>query len=131
MGQFRTFGEQLVGKIDLRRLGALAVLTLGTFFVWGALSSSSQVQIAPSYVSSFRSSVSQDLSAISIDDNDARRKIYPYSVIPGGVQSAADLKNSLRMIPLWQKHYEDFEVERTRVIRLNQDRLALRVVSPR
>ena len=123
MGQFRTFGEKLASKIDLRRLGALAVLTLGTLFVWGALSSSSEVQIAPSYVSSFRSSVSQDLSAISINDNDARRKIYPYSVIPGGVQSAADLKNSLLHDSVVEKHYRDFEVEKTHVVRLNQDRL--------
>jgi len=123
MEQFRTSRKNLVGKIDLRRLGALAVLTLGTFLVWGALSTSSQVQIAPSYVSSFRSSSSQDLPAISIDENDAQRKVYPYSVIPGGVESAADLKNSLTRDPIVAKHYEDFQVERTQVVRLNQDRL--------
>jgi hypothetical protein len=123
MGQFRTFGNNLLRKIDLRRLGALAVLTLGIFLVWGALSSSSQVQVAPSYVSSFRSSVTQDPSAVSIAENDSQRKVYPYSVIPGGVQSAADLKNSLTHDSVVAKHYEDFEVERTRVVRLNQDRL--------
>jgi hypothetical protein len=123
MGQFRTFGNNLVGKFDLRRLGALAVLALGTFLVWGALSSSSQVQLAPSYLSSFRSSISQDQSAISIDENAAHPRVYPYSVIPGGVQSAADLKNSLSNDSVVAKHYEDFEVEKTRVVRLNQDRL--------
>ena len=123
MGQFRTFGNNLVGKFDLRRLGALAVLALGTFLVWGALSSSSQVQLAPSYLSSFRSSVSEDASAISIDENDAHPRVYPYSVIPGGVQSAADLKNSLTHDSVAAKHYEDFEVEKIRVVRLNQDRL--------
>lgn len=123
MEQFQIFGNSLVGKIDLRRIGALAVLTLGTFSVWGALSSSSQVQVAPSYVSSFQSSVSQDLSATSGDENGAHRKVYPYSVIPGGVQGAADLKNSLTNDSVVAKHYEDFEVERARVIQLNQDRL--------
>jgi hypothetical protein len=123
MEQFRIFANNLVGKIDLRRIGALAILTLGAFLVWGALSSSSQVQVAPSYVSSFRSSVSQDLSATSGDENDAHRKVYPYSVIPGGVQGAADLKNSLTNDSVVAKHYEDFEVERTHVIHLNQDRL--------
>ncbi len=123
MEQFRTFGKNLVRKIELRRLGALAVLTLGTFLVWGALSSSSLVQVAPSYVSSFRSSVSQDLSATSIDENQARRKVYPYSVIPGGVESAADLRSSVTHDSVVAKHYEDFEVEKTRVVRLHQDRL--------
>jgi hypothetical protein len=121
MGQFRIFGNNLVGKIDLRRIGALAVLTLGIFLAWGALSPSSQVQLAPSYVSSFRTSLSQD--GIAIDENNAGRKVYPYSVIPGGVQSAADLKNSLTNDSVVAKHYEDFEVERTHVTRLNQDRL--------
>jgi hypothetical protein len=123
MEQFRTFGEKLASKIDLRRLGALAVLTLGSFSAWGALSSSSQVQIAPSYVSSFRSSFGQDLPAISMDENDAPRKVYPYSVIPGGVQNAEDLRSSLTRDSVVAKHYEDFDVERTRVVRLNQDRL--------
>jgi hypothetical protein len=123
MEQFRTFGKNLLGKIDLCRLGALAALALGALLAWGALSTGSQVQIAPSYVSSFRSSFSQDLPAISIDENDSRRKVYPYSVIPGGVESAADLKNSLTRDPVVAKHYEDFQVERTHVVRLNQDRL--------
>jgi hypothetical protein len=123
MGRFRTFGEKLASKIDLRRLVALAVLTLGALLVWGALYSSSEVQIAPSYLSSFRSSVSQYPSAISIDENDAHRKVYPYSVIPGGVQSAADLKNSFTHDAVVAKHYEDFELGRTRVIHLDQDRL--------
>jgi hypothetical protein len=122
MGQFRTFGEKLASKIDLRRLGALAALTLETLLVWGALSISTQVQIAPSYLSSFRSSMSQDPAVISIAEGDSQRKVYPYSVIPGGVQSAADLKNSLTRDSVVANHYQDFEVEKTRVVHLNQDR---------
>jgi hypothetical protein len=123
MGQFRTFGDNFARKIDLRRLGALAVLTFGSFSVWVALSASGQPQIAASFTSSFRSSNSLDLPLISATDNDARRKVYPYSVIPGGVESAADLRNSVLHDPVIAKHYEDFDVERTRVVRLNQNRL--------
>jgi len=122
MGRFRTLGDNLPHKIDLRRLGALAVLTFGTFSVWLALSASGQPQIAASFTSSFRSSGSLDLPAISAADNDAQRKVYPYSVIPGGVESAADLRNSILHDPVVARHYEDFAVERTRVIRLNQSR---------
>jgi hypothetical protein len=122
MGQFRTLGDNLARKIDLRRLGALAVLTFGSFWVWVALSASGQPQIAASFTSSFRSSNSLDLPAISAADNDARRKVYPYSVIPGGVESAAELRNSVLHDPVVAKHYEDFAVEKTRVVRLNQNR---------
>jgi hypothetical protein len=122
MGQFRTFGDNFARKIDLRHLGALAVLTFGGFSVWVALSASGQTQIAASYISSFRSSDSLELPAISAADNDTRRKVYPYSVIPGGVESAADLRNSVLHDPVVAKHYEDFAVGRTRVVRLNQNR---------
>jgi len=122
MGQFRTLGDNFARKIDLRRLGALAVLAFGGFLVWVAFSASPQRQIAASFTSSFRSSDSLDLPAISAADNDARRKVYPFSVIPGGVESAADLRNSVLHDPVVAKHYEDFAVEKTRVVRLNQNR---------
>jgi hypothetical protein len=124
MEQFRTLGlgDKFAVKIDLRRLGALAVLTLGSCLVWSALTAVGQVQIAPSYASSFRSPTNQEFSAISIDDNDARRRVYPYSVIPGGVESAADLRNSVARDPIVAKHYKDFDVERARVVRLTEPR---------
>ena len=122
MGQFRTLGDNFARKIDLRRLAALAVLTFGSLSVWIALSASRQPQIAASFTSSFRSSDNLNLPAIPAADNDSRRKVYPYSVIPGGVESAADLKNSVLHDPVVAKHYEDFAVERTRVVRLNQNR---------
>src|ERR1700734_4135206 len=117
MGQFRTFGDNFARKIDLRRLGALAVLAFGSFLVWVALSTSGQPQIAASFTSSFRSSDSLDLPAISASDDNAPRKVYPYSVIPGGVENAADLRNSVLHDPVVARHYQDFVVERTRVIR--------------
>ncbi len=122
MEQFRLFGEKLAEKIDLRRLGALAVLTLGSCLVWIALTASGQVLTAPSYTSSFLSSASQDLPSILINENSTRRRVYPYSVIPGGVESAADLRNSVARDPVIAKHYKDFDVERARIIRLSQGR---------
>jgi hypothetical protein len=122
MGQFRTLGNNFARKIDLRRLGALAVLTFGSFSLWVTLFASVQPQIAASFTSSFRSSDSLDSPAISAADNDTQRKVYPYSVIPGGVESAADLRSSVLHDPVVAKHYEDFAVERTRVVRLNENR---------
>jgi hypothetical protein len=43
-------------------------------------------------------------------------------VIPGGVESAAELRNSVARDPVIAKHYEDFYIERARVVRLSEDR---------
>jgi hypothetical protein len=43
-------------------------------------------------------------------------------VIPGGVESAAELRNSVTRDPVIAKHYEDFYIERARVVRLSEDR---------
>jgi len=55
--------------------------------------------------------------------NNSARVIYPYSVIPGGVESAAELRNSVAHDPVVAEHYGDFDIARARVVRLNQDRL--------
>jgi hypothetical protein len=122
MELFGTLALQLARTIDLRRLGALAVLTLGTFSVWTALTPSANSQIAPAYTSSFVSADSQVLPRISPNGNDSARAVYPYSVIPGGVESAAELRNSITRDPVVAKHYEDFAIERARVVRLSEDR---------
>ena len=123
MGQVRTLVAQFAGKIDLRRLGALAVLALGTFSVWAALTPDGNSQILPDYTSSFLPSASsQDLPRISPDAGESSRPVYPYSVIPGGVESAAELRNSVAHDPVVAEHYGDFDVANARVVRLNQDR---------
>jgi PEP-CTERM motif-containing protein len=123
MQQSRTFGAKFARKIDFRRLGALAVLTLGSFSVWSALAPSDSSQIAPAYSSSFLSAAGdQDPQQISLDGNYSARPIYPYSVIPGGVESAAELRNSVTRDPVVAEHYGDFDVARARVVRLDQDR---------
>ncbi len=121
MEQFQRFGAKLARKIDLRRLGALAVLGLGSFSVWIVLNQNGLSQIAPVYTSSFRSDSGQD-PRISLDVNDSPRAVYPYSVIPGGVESAAELRDSVTRDPVVAKHYEDFAIERARVVRLSEDR---------
>jgi hypothetical protein len=124
MLQFWTFGAKFARRIDLRRLGALAVLTLGSVSVWIALAPSDYTPIAPAYSSSFLSAAdNQDPLQISLEGSNSARAIYPYSVIPGGVESAAELRNSVTHDPVVAEHYGDFDVARARVVRLNQDRL--------
>jgi hypothetical protein len=124
MQQFRTFGAKFARKIDFRRLGALAVLSLGSFSVWTALAPSDFSQVTPAYSSSFLSAPdNQDPNQPSLHGNNSARAIYPYSVIPGGVESAAELRNSVTRDPVVAEHYGDFDIARARVVRLNQDRL--------
>ncbi|MGH9734749.1 MAG: PEP-CTERM sorting domain-containing protein [Candidatus Acidiferrales bacterium] len=47
-------------------------------------------------------------------------RIFPYSVIPGGAHSEAQLKNALRFDRVAAAHYAGFDVARTRVIRLSR-----------
>ena len=63
-------------------------------------------------------------SATPVRPESAARPLYPYSVIPGGVEGAPELKNALLRDPVAAAHYSDFDVTSARVVRLDQDRLA-------
>ena len=52
----------------------------------------------------------------------AVRPVYPYSVIPGGVESAKELASSLQHDPVAAQHYSDFHSKSARVIRLVKER---------
>jgi hypothetical protein len=51
-----------------------------------------------------------------------RRPVYPYSVIPGGVESAQELKNAVLRDSVVADHYADFDLAKARIVRLNSDR---------
>jgi hypothetical protein len=48
--------------------------------------------------------------------------VYPYSVIPGGVRSVAELREAIARDPLVKAHYQGFNLGQARVIRLKKDR---------
>lgn len=49
-------------------------------------------------------------------------RLFPYSVIPGGVESAQELRDALARDPVVARHYADFDLSRARIIRLDRDR---------
>lgn len=53
----------------------------------------------------------------------AERPLFPYSVIPGGVESAQELKNAINRDPIVASHYADFDLSKARVVRLDRDRI--------
>lgn len=52
-----------------------------------------------------------------------RRLVYPFSVIPGGVRSAAELREIAKADPVVAAHYSDFNYDRARVIQVDRARL--------
>src|SRR5579875_1349726 len=52
----------------------------------------------------------------------ALRPNYPYSVIPGGAYSAAELRNAVKSDPLVRAHYADFNLGAVRLVTLQEDR---------
>jgi hypothetical protein len=44
-------------------------------------------------------------------------------VIPGGIESAADLRNSIARDPVVANHYKGFDVERARIVHLSEEHL--------
>jgi hypothetical protein len=51
-----------------------------------------------------------------------QRRLYPYSVIPGGVDSVQELRNAIANDPLVAALYANFDLSRAHIIRLAHDR---------
>jgi hypothetical protein len=52
-----------------------------------------------------------------------QRPLYPYSIIPGGAYSREELTRAVQNDPVVARHYADFEIGKTRVVRLEHDEL--------
>jgi hypothetical protein len=52
----------------------------------------------------------------------AQPRLYPYSVIPGGVRSAQELRNAIAHDPVVAELYAQFDVSKARVMRLTKSR---------
>src|SRR5690348_11024178 len=44
------------------------------------------------------------------------RPVYPYSVIPGGVRSVAELERDMEEDPVVRRQYQDFNVQRANLL---------------
>ncbi len=53
-----------------------------------------------------------------IFDAAARHPAYPYSLVPGGIQSGADLKRIAQRDPVIAAHYAGFDYDHARIVRL-------------
>jgi hypothetical protein len=130
MGKGWTFAAKFAGKIDRRRLGALAVLILESVVVSALLPSYN-------YGYSARNSTVGKLSATAAagagaTDSDwlaptpvlgkTDRVLYPYSVIPGGVRNSAELRNAVAHDDIVAQHYADFNLGNAHAVQLREAR---------
>jgi len=51
-----------------------------------------------------------------------RKVVYPYSIVPGGVHSIAELKAAMAKDPVVSAQYAAFRIEYARIMRLDRDR---------
>ncbi len=61
-------------------------------------------------------------SSLNDRDSASRRVVYPYSIIPGGAESAAELRSAMAYDPVVAAHYAGFDLAKARVFRVQQAR---------
>jgi hypothetical protein len=130
MGKGWTIAAKFAGKIDRRRLGALAVLILESAVVSALLPShnygysagdSTVGKLSATGAAGARATDSNWLAPIPVLGK-TDRVLYPYSVIPGGVRNSAELRNAVAHDDTVAQHYADFNLGNAHVVQLRQAR---------
>jgi hypothetical protein len=109
----------------LRFARVLAILGLG--LVLGSILLSAAFRSSPGSVSVVSSSTTAILPSqldIAVRSASPQRRVFPYSIVPGGAQDGAELRYALLRDPVAAKHYANFRTEAARVVKLAQDRQA-------
>ena len=120
MGKVRFSWGRFAAELDRGRLAAIALLLVEAVVVY-SLVWPANVQPA-SFSILQESSFGLDTPTIpfgtSDSDSTPKQNYYPYSVIPGGADSASELRNAIANDSIVRAHYADFVVAQTRVERL-------------
>jgi hypothetical protein len=56
------------------------------------------------------------------EDGESSPRMFPYSVVNGGVHSVQELRSAIRRDPVVAKHYSNFKLDRARVVEAKADR---------
>ena len=103
---------------------AIAGLVLAGVLVVLVLFSASHFGLPRSNITSVNDNAHRDLSDFfnpsgwEPESNGPRRLVYPYSVIPGGVRNAQELKEAISRDPVVAQHYAGFQRDRARIVQL-------------
>lgn len=126
-----SLGKRFFRKFYFWRFEALAVVVFAGLLGWSFL-----IPGATSSAGSRDNSIRRDDSVVSpfafppfavstaLRDRDAasRRPVYPYSIIPGGVVSAAELRSAVAHDPVVAAHYAAFDLANARVFQVQEAR---------
>jgi hypothetical protein len=115
-----------------RTVSALSLLGLIAFLGWSVIlrysEASSSTQIAPSsgwtFASANRTLVTGTQPAFPSEVfGPSARAVYRYSVVPGGVQTADELRQASQHDPVVATHYADFDFRKAWVVRVKEPKL--------
>jgi len=117
-----------VANVPLRFLGTLTLAVVATLIVFGVMSArnlfhrgasneAATLSAAPDMSPFF---LEQRASRLS-ESESTRRVVYPFSVIPGGVQSTMELTSAVVHDPVVAGHYADFDIAKAKLVRLDHD----------
>lgn len=111
-------GTPLSSTLRIAVLIALAPVLLALPFIGRDMEHhrASQQALAPRAIGARGSAYESDVKLSS-------RPLYPYSVIPGGVESEQELKSAIQHDPVVADHYSDFDVAKAHLIRADHDQM--------
>jgi len=130
-----SLGKRFFRKFYFGRFEALAVLAFVALLGWSFLTPGA-TSSAGSRDQSIRRAIRRDGIAVSsfefpplavttaLRDRDAasRRPVYPYSIIPGGVVSVAELRSAVAHDPVVAAHYAAFDLANARLVQVREAR---------
>jgi hypothetical protein len=120
MGKVRFSWGSFAAGLDRGRLAAIAVLLVEAVVV-SSLAAPAKARPATLFISQ-ASSFALETPSSPFESNGSNptpaRNFYPYSVIPGGADSASELRSAIANDSTVRAHYADFMVDSARVERL-------------
>lgn len=125
MRRDRKIGATREGKVPFVHLGILAVFVFASLFAFSALTRIHKNQTGSggrwnAGTSTSEPSAQGNFSATQKGSLTGQR-LFPYSVIPGGVESNQELRNAIANDPVVAAHYAGFDVAKARIVRLDHD----------
>jgi hypothetical protein len=116
-------GGELRSKISvLGWVHIFALVCAATVTLWSFSGRISRPRGPAADSNQLRSPHGQSYLANSGPSASVARPVYPYSVIPGGIESRAELTYAVFHDPVVAGHYADFDLSKAHVVRLDRDR---------
>lgn len=103
-------------------MAAIIALTIGAgFLFFGSSISLQQISLQSAWQDALTFGRNSLRNATA---NEPRRLVYPYSIVAGGVHSAAQLREAVETDPVAAAHYSSFDLAKAHVVKLQQDEYA-------